>query len=198
MYSIWHRLRVDQPSLEVIARASDELGQDRRKSQTIVLASGAGAGLGVAMAVAGLPPQVWLLIIGLGLTFAMLFAISWRRTSAALKAAIEGPYRSVRVVGWCRPPDGCNLGLFWSEAAAEPDAVVRLPIVRNMTTTDGWVAGDTTPSRGRAVAVIDKQGALLGAGRIVSAEAGRGKWSRRQKAPSRWVMQPPGTWRPPR
>lgn len=149
------------------------------------------------MAGAGLPVQLALVVGGFGFAFGALFAVAWRRFSVALRAVEDGPYRRVHVVGWVRPPDGCNLGLFWTAHMAVPDAVVRLPLTRDVNTTDGWVAGDITTSAGRAVAVFDERGEVVGAGRTVPAKSARRKWSRRHQRPSRWVMQPPGSWRPP-
>ena len=82
------------------------------------------------------------------------------------------------------PPstDGTNLALFNpgdDPLTVEPFAVVRLPLRKKPVTTSGWLCGPTVSNTQGPVAVVDDDGALLGAGVLVETEKGRRNWARR-------------------
>lgn len=142
-------------------------------------------------------PQLGLLIAGLGLTFAALYGIAWRRASAARSAIRSGQFREVTAKGWCRPPDGCNYALFATSGSEEPDAVLRLPLRRELKrSADAWLAGNNVPSLLGGVGLLNEDG-LLATGRIVSERTARKRWARREKEPGRMVQRPPEGWYPP-
>lgn len=169
------------------------------------MAGAVGAAVGLAVVILGLalanaiPFAAGTSVLVLGATVGGLFAVTTSRLDAATRAVEAGPYQPVHAVGWTRPPDGCNIGLFLGDGRDEPDVVVRLPIVRSMTTADGWVAGDVTPGLGRAgrvVAVFRSDGELMGAGRIVPTQVGRERWAR-SSLRSHPLMPGSAMWQPP-
>lgn len=56
--------------------------------------------------------------------------------TAARAGLRSGMFRAVRAEGWCRPPDGCNYAIFTGTDADEPGAVVRLPLRREVSSTE--------------------------------------------------------------
>ena len=135
-----------------------------------------------ALAIIGFVPLLW----GALLTFG-----AWR-TASGRQVVREGPYVAVDVVGWSRNGDGSNLGLFNpgdDPLAAEPFAVVRLPLRKKPVTTSGWLCGPTVSNTQGPVAVVDDQGALLGAGLFVGIDKGLRNWARRDP-PTRVTRRP--------
>jgi len=195
---------MDGPPHETVERARMSLNRDRHTSRLAVIWSAVGVALGLGLAIlafalgAVLLVGVALPILVTGASLFCFYAVALSRSVAAGRVLDEGPYQRVHVVGWTRPPDGCNLGLFLSESRADPDVVVRLPTVRSVTSADGWVAGDVTPSLGRVgrvVAVFRNDGEILGAGAIVATYVGRERWAESQRAPDR-LSRRSGVWRP--
>ena len=120
-------------------------------------------------------------------TIGGLYGVAAYRALRALLVVKSVPGRLVRFEGWCRPTDGCNFALFAAENSLDtPFAVIRLPLVREMSSGTGWVFQRGSES---AAALVSERGELLGAGRIVNDGAAR--WLRRDDAPPRFVIKPP-------
>jgi hypothetical protein len=171
-----------------------------RLARTTAKISGLGlivAAVGAGMLGLGMPSAPFATVGGLGLMFAGLYAVALRRVVIAQSSLRDGPVRAVRAVGWCRPPDGCNYAVFIGPDLSTPDAVIRLPLRREVSPSiDGWLCGDVVPAVWGGVALIGESG-LLATGRIVSRRTGQKRWQRRSVEPGRWVQRPPRDWLPP-
>ena len=183
-----------QPGDAAIEKAMQDADRLIRTCGMVAIGCIAVIGLGVLLAVT--VPQVGLVLAGIGLTFGALYGLALRRATAARSALRSGRFREVRAEGWCRPPDGCDYALFASPGN-EPDAVLRLPLRREMKrSVEGWLAGSTEPSILGGVGLFNDEG-LLATGRIVSDRSGRKRWMRREREPGRLVQRPPEDWYPP-
>jgi len=121
-----------------------------------------------------------------------LYGVAAYRAFRARLVVQRAPGRPVRYQGWCRPPDGCNYALFAADTSVDrPFAVIRLPIVREMSSGSGWLFHRNSES---AAALVGGDGELLGAGRVI--DDGIARWLRRDDGPSRFVMKPPD-FKPP-
>lgn len=186
-----------QPAAEVRDRAVRELVRSKRSCWAI----GAGAlcigAVGVGLVLSNEAARFSLLIAAIGLSFGALYLVAGWRKHVAAKCVRGGPYRAVRVQGWCRPPDGCNYGIFESIAVPEgarPSWVMRLPLRREMFTGPAWLCG--TPDLA-AAALVGVDGAVLGAGRIRPTDDGLRVWYRRETPPGHFVARPPEDFLPP-
>ena len=159
---------------------------------------------GIGVLVAGTAVALETSLVRLGLTIGALgvaggsvFGTALLRAVIARSLVRTGPYARVRVVGWCRPPDGCNYALFFRDESSHPGAVVRLPIRRGMKgSAVAWVAGPVRPSTFGSVGLFDESG-LLATGRVVDSGIGLKRWQRRATEPGRTVSRPPKDWLPP-
>ena len=134
--------------------------------------------------------------LGIGVLIVSLFFVwSVYRLRAARKSVLAGPYQAVRAVGWTRPPDGCNYGLFRGSDARQddPDWVLRLPLKRHVRTTSAILCGTPRPgSYFGGLALIDPDGSFLAAGRIVGPYTAQKRWERRTKPTPWWADGPRG------
>jgi hypothetical protein len=130
-----------------------------------------------------------------GIVLGAIYGIALWRVIGARQAMRRSPPHEVTAVGWCRPNDGCNYGIFASDRHL-PDVVVALPLRRRvLPSTKAWVFGELTPSLTRSVALVGEEG-LLAVGHVLTQERGDGRWQRRETEPGPFVMRPPD-WEPP-
>lgn len=192
-----HCRRVSELPDEAKRTARTDIARIARTTSVLVATCVGVTVLGGAGALLGLPPQVGLLLAAGGMTFGALYGIAWRRAGAAERALSSSPPRAAYCAGWCRPPDGCNYAVFFTEENRTPDLVVRLPLRRDMVaSTEGWFCGSTSPSLLGGVALLGPKG-LLATGRVVPERSARKKWARRTTEPGWWVQRPPEDWIPP-
>jgi hypothetical protein len=131
--------------------------------------------------------------IGIGFALVSLFFIWAVFRLQMARRSLAGPYLRVWAVGWSRAPDGCNYALFDPDDTSHerPEWVLRLPIVRPVQSAAATLCGSPRPG---AVldshALIDLDGNLIAAGRVVTADVGQKRWDRRHKPKSRWVAGP--------
>lgn len=119
------------------------------------------------------------------------YGVAAFRAIRARQTLHTDPGLAVTYEGWCRAPDGCNFACFRAvDPTDEPFAVVRLPIVREMSKGSGWLF----QGRGAAAALVSADGELLGTGRII--DDGLARWNRRAEPTPKNVMNPP-KWTPP-
>jgi len=186
-----------EPSSAAARSAIDDLDRIIRTARLVI-------GGCLLLALVGLPlstlpdPLFALLAWALGLTFAALYAIAWRRARVAQRLIENSEPRAVWAIGWERPPDGANYALFLHGSADDdPDFVVRLPLRRDLRrSTAAWVYGRLEPDILGGVALVGPDG-LLATGRVVGRRSARGKWRRFGTEPSGWVRRPPEDWLPP-
>lgn len=191
---------MSEPPEHARVAAQADLARIARTTALVSTACIGVAVLGAVAAIAGLPPQVALLLLLLaagGVTFGALFGIAWRRAGAAKRALTASTPLAANCAGWCRPPDGCNYAVFFTAEERTPDLVVRLPLRREMvSSTQGWLYGSAKPSLVGGVALVGPNG-LLATGRVVPKRSARKKWARRTTEPAWWVQRPPENWLPP-
>ena len=184
------------PSSDACRSAADDLDRIARTSLLVTL--GALALTVVGALLLGVVPQLGFIGSLGGLTFGGIYAISWRRAVVARRVLRRGKPIAVWAAGWCRPPDGCNYGIFLDGSSEHPDVVIRLPLRRDDMErgTEGWLFGRLKPAVLGGVALLGPRG-LLATGRVVSRRSTRGKWQRRDSPPNRMVQRPPENWMPP-
>jgi hypothetical protein len=137
----------------------------------------------------------------LGLTCAVVAIVLWLTAYRIhfARRALTKDGRKVLAVGWARVPDGCNFAIFpigVDPATAEPDLVVRLPRIRPTVMTRALFYGSSTPSMFSGVALLHRDGSVLGAGRVRSHRSAKKVWARRNERTPRWMSgrnrnQPP-------
>ena len=111
------------------------------------------------------------------MTYSVLFGIAGYRALRGHQAIASEPGVSVRFEGWCRPPDGCNYAMFPNDGSSSvPFAVLRLPVVRRMSSGSGWLFES---SRSKAAALVGAAGEVLAVGRLVDDCLDR--WQRRNE-----------------
>lgn len=137
-----------------------------------------------------------LIAAGVAGALGVVYVLAVRRYRVGSGGIGDGPYRPVRVAGWCRPSDGCNYGVFDADSTemSDPRFVVRLTLRREMFDGLGWLCG--RPDAG-AVGLIGFDGSLLGVGYVVDQAKARRIWTRRNKPVGRFVQRPPKDWFPP-
>ena len=119
---------------------------------------------------------VWFLILAF-LIYAVLFGVAAYRALRGRQAIASEDGVSVKFEGWCRPPDGCHYAMFPKDgSSAVPFAVLRLPLVRRMSSGSGWLFES---SRSTAAALVGADGELLAIGRLV--DNGLDRWQRRDE-----------------
>jgi hypothetical protein len=152
-----------------------------------------------ALALMLVPVRIGVVLGAGGAALACVFTIASRRASKAAAAIASGPWSRVHAVGWCRPPDGCNYGIFTRapRPGDVPSVVMRLPIRREMTKSTGWLCGAAKPGILGSVALINDDGELLGTGRVIREGTALKRWRRRETQPLRFLMKPPKNWLPP-
>ncbi len=143
-------------------------------------------------ALVALPGGLSLMVAAGSASLAGVYGVGAYRSMKARRVVASEPGMHVRYEGWCRSPDGCNYAMFNPESVSDvPFAVLRLPIVREMSTGSGWFfQGSGT----NAAALVSVHGELLGAGRVLA--DGTSRWQRRAEPAPRFVMKPP-TFKPP-
>jgi hypothetical protein len=150
---------------------------------------------GVGLIAADVPVRLAMVPVLLGVVWLGVFLVALSRTWAAGRHLRTGPQRWVKAVGWCRPGDGCNYGIFLDAGATpdSPDLVMRLPLRRRPLSTEGWLIGEPGAF---GLLLTTESGEFLGAGRIVQDSTAIDRWNRRDQPPGRLTQTPPD-WEPP-
>jgi hypothetical protein len=188
----------EQPPEALRANGAESARRMARTTGSIATACGVGVIIGGAVVAVGY--AVLGALLGFGcLVFTGIFGIAWVRATKASAGITDGPWLRVFAVGWCRPPDGCNYAVFADVRQPQdtPALVIRLPLRREMRSSNAWLCG--APKRGllRSVALLAESGELLATGRVLRSSVAVDRWRRRADEPSRFVIRPPDDWLPP-
>ena len=156
-------------------------------------------GIAVGLLLALVSRLAGLIVAGIGLVLLGIYLVATWRARLARDGILNGPWHKVFVVGWCRPPDGCNYAVFDASTNDRtiPQYVVRLPLRRAMKDGSAWLGGIPTQGLLRSVALVAESGELLGTGRILGRKIARTRWERRAQPPSKLVARPPEDRLPP-